>query len=335
MLIRHPILRRPADADDGSGGGGAAPAAAPAAASAPAAPAPATAPAASAAAPAASPAPAASAPAAGPAPAPASKEEGYWPQDWRQNIAKTDEKALARLQRYASPEAAVAALFAAQAKISSGELRPVLGKNATTEEVAEYRKALGIPESADKYDLGDLAFKENEAAFGKLLLEQAHATNQTPEQVKASVKVFREMQTKAEEARFERDEAQKSTGEDELRGEWGPEFRRNITMIHNLLNASGPQDVKDLVLSGRLADGTMIANHPGVLRMLLGVALAANPAGVVVPAGGDPMKGIADEKATIEKRMREDRAGYDKDEKMQSRYRELIDAEMQMKKRAA
>jgi hypothetical protein len=45
------------------------------------------------------------------------------------------------------------------------------------------------------------------------------------------------------------------------------------------------------------------------------------------------MKGVMEEKADIEKVMREDRKAYNKDEAMQSRYRELIEAEQKLKKR--
>ena len=209
--IRHALREEATGGETGGAGGGTAqPAAAPAAAPAPAAGAPAGAPAAAApAAPAAAPAPAAKgAPAAATAPAAAGKEgkegegnnEAYWPPDWRKTVSKDDAKVLARLERYASPEAAMQALIAAQNRIAAGELKPVLGKNATPEQVAEYRAALGIPEAPDKYDLG----KDAAGIAPELLspvLKHAHETNQTPEQVKATLKAWSEIQANVAEQR--------------------------------------------------------------------------------------------------------------------------------------
>ena len=108
--------------------------------------------------------------------------EGYWPADWRDTVSKGDAKILARMGRYASPAAAMEALVAAQNRISAGELKPVLGKNATPEQVKEYREALGIPETPDKYDLGkDIKIEGMDPTLLGEVLKEAHESNQTPE----------------------------------------------------------------------------------------------------------------------------------------------------------
>ena len=59
-----------------------------------------------------------------------------------------------------------------------------------------------------------------------------------------------------------------------------------------------------------------------------------NPAGVVVPGShADPSKGVDDEISTIEKTMRTNRSEYNRDEKMQARYRELLGAREKLKPR--
>src|SRR5580765_7475618 len=80
--------------------------------------------------------------------------KGYWPADWRKNIAGDDEKELAQASRYASPADIWKKARALEQRLSSGELRPVLTKDAKPEEITAYRKAHGIPEAPDKYDLG-------------------------------------------------------------------------------------------------------------------------------------------------------------------------------------
>jgi len=264
----------------------------------------------------------------------ATPNEGYWPADWRETVSKDDAKMLGRLGRYASPEAAMQALIAAQNRISAGELKPVLGKNPTADQLKEFREANGIPETPDKYDLGDMGKTLSKDAVD-LLLAEAHATNQTPAQVQASLKAYNSVFAKAMEMRHENDVAAKQASEDALRAEWGPEFRRNLNLVHGLLDGNASQPLKNQVLGARLPDGTLLGSSPEVLKLLVSLALVQNPSGVVVPGSeANPLQGVEDEIGKIEKAMRENRTAYNKDEKMQARYRELLGAREQMKPRA-
>jgi hypothetical protein len=299
----------------------------PSGAPAPAAAAPAAAPAASA--PAAAPAPAAAA-----APAPAADTPGFWNDGWRERMAGDDAKALKQLQRYASPEDVYKKARSLEQRLSSGELRPVLPKDADESVVKEYRAALGIPEAPDKYDLKDVKLDEGDKALAAKVLQAAHGSHQTPDQVKATLTAWTEIKAAAFESQAAADKEAQTKTEDTLRGEWGNEYRRNINLVHGLLDGAGSPNMKQNLLTGRLADGTPIGSSPEALKLLLGLALKDNPAGIVVPAGhADPGKTISDEIAGIVKVMKENRKAYDKDNKMQERYRELIGAQERIKAR--
>jgi hypothetical protein len=222
----------------------------------------------------------------------------------------------------------MAALIAAQNRIASGELAPVLGKNPTPEQLTEYRAARGIPETADKYDLGaDVKITEAEKPLVGKLLEAAHGTNQTPEQVKATLKTWRELERVAADDRAQKDEARKTESEDALRTEWGADYRKNLNLINGLLDGTASQGLKDTLLEARLPDGTRFGDSPEVMRLLVSLALVQNPTGVIVPGGnGDLGKGIKEELAKIAKVRTESRSAYDKDDKMQARERDLINA---------
>lgn len=263
----------------------------------------------------------------------ADEVKGIWPENWRETVSKEDAKKLARLQRYASPEAAIDALIEAQNRIAKGELKPTLGKNATPEQIKEWRQANGIPESPDKYDLGDAAKNFSPEAIS-MLLADAHATNQTPEQVKASLGVYGKVLEKALEQRAENDTLARQNAEDSLREEWGPEYRRNLNIVHGMLDGTTSQKLKDTVLDSRLPDGTRFGDSPEVLKLLVSLALIQNPAGIVVPgSGADPLKGAEDRIAQIETLMRTNHAAYVKDEKVQSEYRQLLDAREKLRPR--
>lgn len=250
-------------------------------------------------------------------------------------MAGGDDKALAQLGRYQSPEAIWQKARALEQRISAGELRPTLNKNAKPEEIAAYRESIGIPATPDKYDLKGVAIDEADQALISHVLTAAHGAHATPDQVRAIVGVWPKLKADALAAQSEADTKHQTEAEDSLRSEWGPEFRRNMGLVHQLLDSTGNQAIKDEILNGRLASGRPIGSSPEVLKLLLGVALKDNPSGTVVPhGGGDPAATIDSEIAKIEKMMREDRAGYNKDEKLQARYRDLLGAREQHRKRA-
>jgi hypothetical protein len=257
--------------------------------------------------------------------------EGYWPADWRETVSKGDAKVLQRMGRYASPQAAMEALIAAQNRISAGELKPVLGKNATPEQVKEWREANGIPEAHDKYDLGDAKLENVKPEHLDIILKNAHETNQTPEQVKATMGALKNVLTDMQTSMVEKDATDQVTNEDSLRNEWGGEFRKNINLIHGLLDGQADPNLKENFLRARMPDGTLVGNDPKFMRMMLGLSLIQNPTGTVVPgAGGNQEAGIKQELEKIQTTMKNDRAAYNKDAKMQERFRELTNAAIKM-----
>lgn len=308
---------------DDDGGGTATVDAAPAVAAAPAAPAPAPV-----AAPAASAAPAAPAP--GPAAAPAEPppdKPGDWNERWRELMASGDEKELKQLERYGSPIDVWKKARELERRQSAGELKPVLPKKPTPEQLKEWRAAHGVPDDPSGYVLPDEAKKGIDESIIAEVLKDAHATNQTPEQVKATLDGVRRAAVALAESRAEADIDFQKDAEDELRGEWGTEFRRNISLVHQLLDSTADPALKDQLLQGRLADGRPIGSHPGVLRMLLGLALQANPAGTLAPgAGADPVKGMREELAKLQAIPTSKKTEADS-----RRERELIDVAVRMK----
>jgi hypothetical protein len=308
---------------DDDGGGTATVDAAPAVAAAPAPAAPAAAPVASAA-----PAAPAPGPAAAPAPTePAPDKPGDWNEKWRELMASGDEKELKQLERYGSPIDVWKKARELERRQSSGELKPTLPKKPTPEQLKEWRAAHGVPEDPSGYVLPDEAKKGIDESIVAEVLKDAHATNQTPEQVKATLDGVRRAAVALAESRAESDIDFQKDAEDELRGEWGTEFRRNISLVHQLLDSTAEPALKEQLLQGRLADGRPIGSHPGMLRMLLGLALQANPAGTLAPgAGADPVKGMREELTKLQ--------GIPTSKKTEAdsrRERELIEVAVKMK----
>lgn len=276
-------------------------------------------------------------------PAPKGKgDEGYWPNDWRKNIAGEDEKLLKRLERYASPKALSDALVSVQNRISAGELRGVLPKNATEEQVKQWREENGIPESPDKYELAlpkGLVIGEDDKPIIDDMLKTLHGVNANNEQVSQAVNFYYAAIEKVEADRQEADRTAAQAAQDALHNEWGPEFRANMNAIDGLL-ATAPGDVKEQLKFGRLADGTPIMANADAIRWLNSLSREINPVTTLVPnAGADVSGSIEAEINAIEKDMgapkgSPEHKAYWGDDKRQARYRALLDAKERSQKKA-
>lgn len=264
---------------------------------------------------------------------------GTWREDWRVAMAKGDDKIAKRLERYASPEAVTEALIAAQTKISSGQLKTPLPQNATAEQVKAWREENGIPETPDKYDLslpGGVVLGDADKPIVEGFTKFAHDKNWTPDKVKEGLEWYSQFQTQQLEQRAEKDAQNRQNAEDELRAEWGAEFRINQRVLKESLDAVGLTE--DLV-GARGADGRLLLANPKIVRWLVSEAREKNPIASVLPGGGgNSMDALETELATLTKESGNTDGPYWKGplaDKKQARMRELLDAKERAKARAA
>lgn len=264
-----------------------------------------------------------------------------WSDKWREDYAKGDDKRLSTLQRYQSPAAVLDALFAARQRIDSGELKAALPKDATPEQITEYRKANGIPDKAEGY-LADLP-KEikvedwNRDAV-KAFTEAMHKVNASPDVVRAALAWQHANEDQQIDQRVHADQSLQRETEDSLRAEWGPEYRTNLNHIHSFLDAAAPQDVRDRLLDARTPDGKPLVGTPEVVRWLSGLAREWLPVSSVKGIGGtgDVGANVDNRIAEITKMMGDSNSAYWKGaqaDAIQKEYRDLIDAQNRVKAR--
>lgn len=250
-----------------------------------------------------------------------------WAADWRTKLS--GDKADKQLERMASPKDVYNSWKALQGRLSSGELKSTLPKDAKPEEVAKWRAENGIPEKPEDYKMPEgLVVGDADKPMIDLFLKDMHGKNASPDVVQAAVQSYYKIVEQQAAAIAENDVAHKTEMEDTLRAEWGGDYRKNVNAITGMLE-SAPGGIKDKILSARTADGRAILNDPDVLRWFARTALELNPVATVVPAGGDQMGAITDEIGKIEKLMGNRQSEYWKGpgaEKMQARYRELVTA---------
>lgn len=264
-----------------------------------------------------------------------------FPADWREQIAGGDDKELNRLKRFASPNDVYKAYLEADKKINSTSVKPVLPKDATPEQLADYRKAAGVPETPDKYDttLPDgMVIGEADKPVVDGYLAYAHENNIPADIVKQNLAWYFGEYQKGEIARQESDKNFQIESEESIRKEWGADFKANINSIIGLTETMG-EETSNLLMFGRTADGKIIGDDPRMLKLLANWAREINPVQTVVPGAGNNAPAMIDtELAELTKLSGDKNSKYwSKDEgpKLQQRMRDLLEAKERMGKKVA
>lgn len=265
-----------------------------------------------------------------------------FPPNWREVMAGGDDKLLSRLKRFSSPANLTKSWLASQQKIGSGELIRAKPDGSDEGALNEWRASVGIPETADGYleKLPDgLVIGEDDKAATDTFTAAMHAVDAPPEYVHQALKWYHDHQEQVVTARALADREGRQTTEDELRSEWGPEFRANVNGAVAVIEAHGAEGLKDKFFSARLADGTPLGDDPDTLRFLTALNRQINPAGTITPAPGQtPLQTITAEKKALESLMPDRNSAYWKGpeaEGKQARWRELDDMERSHGPRAA
>lgn len=256
-----------------------------------------------------------------------------WPDDWREQLAGGDEAFLKQLKRYASPANYAKAGYEAQQRIRAGQAREPLPENPSPEQLTEWRKANGIPETADGYTIepGDgLVFGEADKPMLDAFRAFAHERNWTPAQVNQGAQFVAQLGEQQRAALDQADKTFRMEAQDTLQEEWGREFRPNLQNLRNMVDRYGEPGVADVVMGARGADGKLIGDNPAFLRLMSTLARELNPLGTVVPAGvQDGGKAAEAELAELRAKMGDRGSDYwqgPNAEKNQARYRALLTA---------
>ena len=279
--------------------------------------------------------------------------KSYWPADWREKIAehasagdkKAYEKELRRLQNMENPYSVYGSFRTLENTWASRNFIKMPPKeNARPEEVAEFHKSLGVPETPEGYFeniklengavLGD-ADKPIAEDFAKAL----HPAGATPAVVSKALNWYLARQEQQAADLDQADETYRIESERALKEEYGPAFKRKTNAIASLFDiAPGGVDINNeralysRLMGGRTADGKVIGNDPDMVRFLVALAMDRNPSATVVDEAGASGKTVDGEISEIENIMRTDRRRYDKE--FAGRYAELLTVREKIRARA-
>lgn len=266
--------------------------------------------------------------------------EPFWRDDWRERMAGSDEKMLKHLNRFASPEGVYKSWRQYERQRNDGRLVPTKPDNGDEKALAEWRSAVGAPDSPDGYLDSlpeDVQISDGDKAALSRVFSKMHEDGISKKQAASIVGEYYKMQSEANEYRAEQDRQYKLRSEDSLREEWGSDFRSNLNSIGLLMESHGSPELFGALQDARFSDGTKVADNPEVLKFLVGLAREAHPdVAIDIPtiSGISRSDAVADEIAKLEQEMRDTRGrdpgGYWNSEQKQSRYRELLQARERM-----
>ena len=251
--------------------------------------------------------------------------------NWRESIAGDDEALLNVLKRHKDLRSVLKSGWEAQQKIRRGEVSNGLPENPTDEQLAAWRQANGVPESADKYELDieeGLVLGEVDTRILQEVQAAAHRENIPAAALSKITNAFLHGRQQEQEALQAQDGLHQQQATRQLKEAWGQDFQANVNLAKMFLSQL-PEEVRDNVASARMADGRALFNSPEVLDYIAEHMRKIAPAATLVPNSSNPLQSINEEIKRLEDRM--GTPEWYKDDAAQKRYRDLIEAREGMK----
>jgi hypothetical protein len=201
---------------------------------------------------------------------------------WRDTLKSDDAKKFAE----SSPDVdhLVGRALEMRQKLSNAITPP--GKDATDEEVASYRKQIGVPDTADAYEFAmpeGVEPTEVDTAFQAAMGEVMHANNVPAGAAKAMAAAYNDFVAKTAEAQVEADKQFAEQSETDLRKAWpGEEFDRNKTFANRAVAQVFGEDLEE-ARHMETKDGRFFLDHPIVLKAFAAVGREMAEGGLVPP----------------------------------------------------
>lgn len=247
--------------------------------------------------------------------------------DWRAMLAGEDTKALETFSRYKSP-ADVAKAFLEQRAALSKRAEPVkLTPESTPEQIAEYRKAVGVPDVAadakpesflEAYKVAAPAgyeMTDGEKALLGTVAQRLHGKHMPPEAVQAALGEYFEVQQAQQKQVMQATLERRKEWQDGIRDEIGSkeyDARQKAAKTWLEQEFTGKEDDLRSLLSAQLPGGGMLGDHPFFFNLIAEKAMGAGftdriQADAMESAG----KSLASQQAEIEALQFKDRVAYD------------------------
>jgi hypothetical protein len=171
--------------------------------------------------------------------------------------------------RFASPTDAVKAVVDLRTQMSQ-RIKPI-GENADPEDVARFRKALGVPEKPEEYKVvppEGTELSELDKALLEKTLPIAHKYNVPQEALNGFVAEFMQTGQQAQSDLIAQIEDFGKESETALKREWGGDYDRNLNIARRTAEVLGGPEFKSFLNETPLPGSGMLGDHPMMVKML-------------------------------------------------------------------
>lgn len=193
-------------------------------------------------------------------------ETGAPAADWRAGLPE-DLRTHPALENFDGVDALAREHVNAQKLIGRKGVIPP-GPDGNEGDWARYYSELGRPATPEDYDLSgverpdDLPWNEADEAH---MLARMHAVGLTNDQARALVRDYAELQGKSWREARARDARTVETALGELKNDWGGSFDARIDLANRAFAAAFGENV-ETARQMRLADGSLLGDHPTIVR---------------------------------------------------------------------
>lgn len=257
-------------------------------------------------------------------------------------LAGEDAKAVERLARFQQPGDLWKSYRELETKLSQRPSVATLATDATPDQVAEYRKSLGLPDVAKDakpddfmkaykidapqgYDLSEVE-KGMLGDYAKMAFDQGHS----PREVKAATDFFFKQQAANQQAINKIAVDKQKEWQNSLRDKYGAkEYDAQQASAEAWMREQFPDNQQEMtnLLRAQLPGGGFLGDHPWFFEMIAGKAMGDGYTDRIMAnsfeAGGE---GLLEQIDKIEKLQFSDRVAYDAAAKPGGKYEKLLSA---------
>lgn len=221
---------------------------------------------------------------------------------WRDSLPDDLKK---HAERFNSVEDLVKANVESRQKLSKAIVPP--GKDAGEDDVAAYRKLIGVPQKADgyKFEMPEGAEpSEGDKAFHGAMAETFHAANISKEQAAILNKAWNDYSAAVQQEQVAADKKYAEESDAALRKSWGGDCDKNFAHAERAAAWAFGDEFEELrALEGK--DGRFLMDHPAMLKALASIGREMQEGGMAPPLSADAAEQAEEQLRDLRKKQAE------------------------------
>lgn len=163
------------------------------------------------------------------------------------------------------------------------------GPKATPEDLAKFRKAMGVPESAEGYAVKmpeNVALTDADKVIVEMLKPLAHEANIPQAAFERFISAAAEANGKIREETLNRIKQAQTQTVEELKKEWATAYDANVELAKRAAKAHGSDKFNDFLNTAVLEGGGVIGDHPEMIRFLQSIGRRSDESDLFITSSG-------------------------------------------------